>query len=75
MKQKVRSPGRPRGFARQQPAAFKDRFERFYFKNRKRLNEERRVKYEDRRKRGVCVRCGKRSGGKLFCKAHRTVKP
>lgn len=65
--------GRPRGLGKE-PKTFKDRFQKFYYANRARLNIERRAAYQERKAKGLFVRCGARAYGRLFCKPHRTVK-
>jgi hypothetical protein len=62
--------GRPLGLGKV-PNEFKDRFQKFYYAHREDLNEARRARYEDRRLRKLCVRCGKKSGDHLFCRKHR----
>ncbi len=67
---KKRGRGRPRGFG-EAPSEFKDRFQKFYYEHRKRLNEERRTLYQERKKKGLCVRCGQKAEkGSVFCKRH-----
>lgn len=66
-----RGRGRPRGFGNL-PRAFKDRFQKFYYEHRARLNDERRKLYKERKAAGLCVRCGKRTvAGSVFCSFHR----
>jgi len=63
--------GRPRGSILQTPAEYKNRFQKFYYLNRERLNTEKRERYEGKKERGLCVRCEKpawKNG--LFCKKH-----
>ncbi len=63
--------GRPRGFG-VAPREFKDRFQKFYYEHRARLNEERRRRYQERKAKGLCVRCGKKAvSGSVFCREHR----
>jgi hypothetical protein len=67
---KKRGRGRPRGFG-SKPGDFKDRFQKFYYEHRARLNEERRKLYIERKKKGLCVRCGKPAvKGSVFCRHH-----
>ena len=66
--------GRPRGFG-EAPKKYKDRFQKFYFKNRERLNDERRETYQARRNAGACVRCGSLKEVKgVFCATHAKTK-
>ncbi len=70
MPEKKRGRGRPRGFGRA-PADFKDRFQKFYFEHRERLNNERRRLYVERKQTGLCVRCGKNAmKNSVFCRHH-----
>jgi hypothetical protein len=49
----------------------KDRFLKFYYKNQKRLNKERKGTYWEKRKNGICVRCNKPAvKGRIFCQYH-----
>jgi len=50
---------------------YPNRFLKFYHLNKKRLIKERRGKYKENRKSGVCVRCKRRSlEGIVFCRYH-----
>jgi len=54
------------------PKKFKDRFQKFYYEHRSRLNEERRKAYEEKKAKGICVRCSRKAvKGSVFCKKHR----
>ncbi|MBR9693209.1 hypothetical protein GOV07_04770 [Candidatus Woesearchaeota archaeon] len=65
-----RGRGRPRGFGTA-PGDFKDRFQKFYYEHRARLNDGRRILYEERKAKGLCVRCGKKTVQKsVFCRHH-----
>jgi hypothetical protein len=65
--------GRPRGFGNS-PREFKDRFQKFYYEHRDRLNNERRSLYTERKAKGLCVRCGKKAvKGSVFCAYHRDM--
>ncbi len=67
-----RGRGRPRGMG-PAPGEFKDRFQKFYYQHRERLNEERRKTYLEKKARGLCVRCGRKAvKGSVFCKEHRS---
>ncbi len=67
---KKRGRGRPRGFG-SVPRSYKDRFQKFYYEHRARLNQERRKLYEERKAKGLCVRCGKIAvKGSVFCRSH-----
>ncbi len=73
MKSETRRRGRPLGFSGV-PHEFKDRFQKFYYEHRERLNNERRATYLARKAKGLCVRCAKRAAkGSVFCKAHREL--
>lgn len=68
---KKRGRGRPRGLG-ESPVDFKDRFQKFYYQHRKRLNDERRKVYNAKKRKGICVRCNKKAiKGSVFCKEHR----
>jgi hypothetical protein len=50
---------------------FKDRFQKFYYMHRPDLNKFRRSLYTDRKKKGVCVKCKKKSlASSIFCGYH-----
>lgn len=50
---------------------YPNRFVKFYYLNKNRLNKERRSGYHGRRKSGVCVRCRRKSvPGIVFCEYH-----
>lgn len=67
-----RGRGRPRGFG-QVPRQFKDRFQKFYYEHRDRLNRERRSAYIEKKDKGVCVRCKRKaSKGSIFCQEHKS---
>ena len=63
--------GRPPGFG-EEPDEYQDRFQKFYYTHRERLNDERRGLYKKRKALKVCVRCGKGLSRKnrLFCERH-----
>ena len=66
-----RGRGRPRGFG-SVPRQFKDRFQKFYYEHRDRLNRERRASYVDKKHLKVCVRCKRKVvKGSIFCAMHR----
>jgi hypothetical protein len=68
---KKRGRGRPRGMGAT-PRQFKDRFQKFYYEHRERLNNERRKAYLAKKARGLCVRCAKKvAKGSVFCSEHR----
>jgi len=51
---------------------YPNRFLKFYHLNRKRLIKERKSLYSQKRKKGICVRCNKKSLKDLvFCSYHR----
>ena len=64
--------GRPRGTAKEMPTEFDNRFTKFYFLNRERLNKERHAIYKARKEAGICVRCKKDRYPKsrIFCAKH-----
>ena len=50
---------------------YPNRFLKFYHKNKKRLNKERRSSYGERKKQGLCVRCNKKALKNIvFCSYH-----
>jgi hypothetical protein len=54
---------------------YPNRFLKFYHLNQKRLNQERRGSYNDRKKAGICVRCQKKAQpGIVFCEHHQTLQ-
>ena len=67
--------GRPTGF-KQDPEEYKNRFQRFYYKHRNRLRNQRQELYACRKLEGLCVRCGKErvEGSNLFCLNHTPIK-
>ncbi len=68
---KKRGRGRPRGMG-PAPKDFKDRFQKFYYAHREDLNDARRKAYQEKRAKGICVRCGKKAvKGSVFCTDHR----
>ncbi len=51
---------------------YKNRFQKFYHLNKKRLNKERRGSYKIKSDKGVCVRCKKKSLKNIvFCSYHK----
>ena len=51
---------------------YDNRFQKFYDLNKKRINEERRKRYKDNIKKGLCVRCSKKAlKGIKLCSYHR----
>ncbi len=63
--------GRPRGFGKA-PREFQDRFQKFYYLHRERLNEERRKAYRLRKAKKLCVRCTRKAvANSVFCRKHR----
>ncbi|MBR9693210.1 hypothetical protein GOV07_04775 [Candidatus Woesearchaeota archaeon] len=66
-----RGRGRPRGFG-ETPSGYKDRFQKFYFSHRERLNDERRNAYDEKKRKGICVRCSDKAvRDSVFCRDHR----
>ena len=62
--------GRPAGFVKN-PTEYENRFEKFYYENRKRLSIERKNKYKERKAAGLCIRCeNKAVEGRVFCWNH-----
>ena len=52
---------------------YPNRFLKFYHQNKKRLNENRRLSYSEKKKLGICVRCKKKARkGIVFCKDHQS---
>lgn len=50
---------------------YANRFVRFYHLNKERLNKERRSGYDERREKGICVRCRQKAlPGIVFCEYH-----
>jgi hypothetical protein len=50
---------------------FKDRFQKFYYLHRGDLNKFRRSTYEQKKKKGICVKCKKKSlSTSIFCAHH-----
>jgi hypothetical protein len=50
---------------------YPNRFLKFYHLNRDRLIEERKSIYSEKKKKGICVRCNRKSvSGIVFCKYH-----
>jgi len=50
---------------------YPNRFLKFYYQNKERLNQERRGSYSSRKKDGTCVRCKQKSlPGIVFCEYH-----
>lgn len=76
MEEKQKQRGRPRGTFKKQPEEYKNRFQKFYYKNRMKLSNQRRELYRCRRIDNVCVRCGDKLAekNKLFCKKHSEKK-
>lgn len=68
--EKIKSILRSEKVVKGQPV-FRDRFHKFYELNKERINEERRTKYKDHVRKGLCVRCSKKSvKGIKLCKFH-----
>lgn len=54
---------------------YPNRFVKFYHINQKRLNDERRSLYQQKRDAGICVRCGRKAEeGIIFCSYHRKIQ-
>lgn len=54
------------------PKKYKNRFQKFYYLNRDRINEERRERYETNKKKGLCIKCKRKSvKGIKLCSYHR----
>lgn len=66
--------GRPKNSYKPEPEKFSSRFVKYYYVHRDELNEGKRGLYQQRKVAGVCVRCGRKSGGKLFCWRHRKAQ-
>ena len=50
---------------------FKDRFQKFYYYHRGDLNKFRRSSYQQKKKKGICVKCKKKSlASSIFCAFH-----
>jgi hypothetical protein len=50
---------------------FKDRFQKFYYYHRGDLNKFRRSTYQQKKKKGICVKCKKKSlASSIFCAFH-----
>lgn len=50
---------------------YKDRFQKFYHLNKKRLNKERKLIYQEKKAKGICTRCKKKAiKGIQMCKYH-----
>jgi hypothetical protein len=50
---------------------FKDRFQKFYYQHRPDLNKFRRSTYQDKKRKGICVKCKKKSlSSSIFCAYH-----
>lgn len=51
---------------------YPNRFLKFYHTNKKRLNNERRSSYTERKQQGLCVRCHKKALPNIvFCEFHK----
>lgn len=54
------------------PKKFANRFQKFYYLHRAELNTDRRKRYREHRRRGLCVRCLRKTApGLTFCAYHR----
>lgn len=52
---------------------YDNRFLKFYHNNKKRLNKERRSKYQIHKEKGLCVRCSEPAvEGIVFCEYHKS---
>ena len=52
---------------------YANRFIKFYHQNKKKLNENRRLSYSERKKKKICVRCKKKAlKGIVFCEYHQS---
>jgi hypothetical protein len=50
---------------------FKDRFEKFYYLHRGAINKGRRNLYEEKKRKGICVKCAKKAlATSIFCAVH-----
>ena len=50
---------------------YSNRFIKFYHQNKEKLNDNRRLSYSERKKKGICVRCKNKSlKGIVFCEYH-----
>lgn len=53
------------------PKKVKNRFQKFYYLHRPHLNTWRRSSYSDKKKKGICVKCKKKSlKTSIFCAYH-----
>ena len=54
------------------PKSFKNRFQKFYYLNRGRINKERQKRYNTNKKKGLCIKCKRKSlKGIKLCSYHR----
>ena len=60
-------------FFKEDDKEYDNRFLKFYHQNKKRLNKERRSKYQIHKEKGLCVRCNKHAvAGIVFCEYHKS---
>jgi len=58
---------------KEEPKKYSNRFLKFYYLNKKRLNKERRSLYHKKKKKGTCIRCKRKAvPGIIFCDYHRS---
>jgi hypothetical protein len=51
---------------------FKNRFEKFYYLNKEKIRKERKQRYYDKKKKGICIKCKRKAiKGINFCAYHR----
>ncbi|MBT4651085.1 hypothetical protein HOC13_01030 [Candidatus Woesearchaeota archaeon] len=51
---------------------YKDRFQKFYHSNKERIQEERKLTYQEKKNKGICVRCKRKALlGIIFCNYHK----
>ncbi len=65
----------PKNDAKNENQEYPNRFLKFYHLNQKRLNQERRGSYTQRKKAGICVRCLRKALPKIvFCDYHQKLQ-
>lgn len=66
--------GRKPGSFGKDPGTYRNRFQKYYYRNRFLLAKKRREVYEERRRLGLCIRCGqpiaRGLGTTLYCDNH-----
>jgi hypothetical protein len=63
--------GRPVGPVKADPGDYRNRYSRHYYAHRDELNAKKRLAYQERRAKGLCVRCLRKAlHGIVFCRTH-----